>query len=140
MPYKNDDLVTAWASRIFRHISEKNRKKYNLQKTDFDFKYIKELYKIQNKKCYWFDIEIAPSKIPRHPLKPSIDRLDNNKGYTKDNIVLCSLMANLARNSLGEIEWKYVIKKFKDEILQKYMIESVEQKYYSNKFDIDFYM
>jgi hypothetical protein len=137
---KSDEHIKAWASRIFRHIAEKNRKKYNIYQNDFDSKYIKELYNNQNKKCYWFDIEITPSKIPRHPFKPSIDRLDNNKGYTKDNIVLCSLMANFARNSLQEEEWIDVVKKFKKELLQKYMDESFRENYYTNKFDIDFYM
>lgn len=35
---------------------------------------------------------------PGHPFSPSIDRLDNNKGYYKDNIRIVWHIENLCRN------------------------------------------
>jgi len=32
-----------------------------------------------------------------HPLAPSADRLDESKGYHKDNIVICTRLSNLGR-------------------------------------------
>ena len=132
MAYKNpsDRYVRAWQSCIYRHIRETNRLHFNLNDTDFDRHYITELYNNQNAKCYWFGIDLIPSRTPRHPYQPSIDRLDNDKGYTKSNIVLCSLMANMARNSLQEHEWKDIIKDFKHQIIYNH-------KLLVNKFDGD---
>ena len=67
---------------------------------------IKELYVNQNGECYWFGIELEPSLKPKHPYQPSIDRLDNSKGYTKDNIVLCCYSANIGRNRNTADDWK----------------------------------
>jgi hypothetical protein len=115
-----DRHINAWQSAIYRHILENNRKKYNILETDFDRHYINQLFLKQNKKCHWFDIELIPSRMPRYPFQPSIDRLDNSIGYRKDNIVLCSLMANLARNQLDECGWKNVIKQFKKQIIENH--------------------
>lgn len=67
---------------------------------------VKDLYKNQSGRCYWFGVGLEPSLIPRHPFQPSIDRLDNNKGYVKSNIVLCCYVANIGRNKNNISDWK----------------------------------
>lgn len=57
------------------------------------------LYEKQNGLCYWFGLPIVLTGETKHPQKPSVDRLISTSGYTKDNIVLCCLAANLGRNS-----------------------------------------
>lgn len=36
---------------------------------------------------------------PKHPFKPSIDRIDSSKGYTPDNIQICWLIENYCKNT-----------------------------------------
>lgn len=39
---------------------------------------------------------------PKHPFKPSLDRVDNAKFYTQDNVRIVWLIENYARNSFTE--------------------------------------
>jgi len=73
---------------------------------------IRKIYNIQNGLCYWLNI---PLDITFSDMlcQPSIDRLDNSKGYTKDNIVLSCLYANLGRNKATVKEFREFIKKFR---------------------------
>lgn len=105
----------SWAKRLYYYCKAKNKSKYNIL-VDFDVQYIEELYKKQNGKCYWFNLQLDVTARLRNSLKPSIDRLDNTKGYTKDNIVLCSTVANLGRSTMEVSEWLEVIKLIKESI------------------------
>lgn len=66
---------------------------------------ILEIWGQQGGKCYWFGIDMEPSSKPRHPNKPSLDRLDGGVGYVPGNIVLCCLAANLGRNNVPVEVW-----------------------------------
>lgn len=84
-----------WATTILDKARERSRKhcwEFNLDKN-----YILELYEKQNGKCYWFDLDMLNCLEDKHPLQPSIDRIDNDKGYTKDNIILTCFAANAGR-------------------------------------------
>lgn len=39
---------------------------------------------------------------PRAPFRPSADRIDNSKGYTKDNVRICWLIENYCKNVFPE--------------------------------------
>ena len=71
---------------------------------------VNELYRKQNGLCYWFKIPLIPSNKSKHPQQPSLDRLDRNKGYTKDNVVLCCYSANIGRNETDKETWEEFIK------------------------------
>mgnify|MGYP003648449343 FL=1 len=64
---------------------------------------VKELMDIfygkQEKKCYWFGVELNPDWIftPKHPMAISVDRFEYN--YDRDTVVICSRFANLGRNT-----------------------------------------
>lgn len=67
---------------------------------------INEMMENQNGLCYWFKVPLIPSNQKKHPQQPSLDRLDSNKGYTKDNVVLCCYSANIGRNENDLETWK----------------------------------
>lgn len=56
------------------------------------------LYNKQRGRCYWYGVALTPSVERRTPQKPSLDRLDNARGYTKDNVVLACYAANFGRS------------------------------------------
>lgn len=59
----------------------------------------------QNGECHYFRIRLNltllynnhPQYYPRNPIAPSIDRIDCDKPYTRDNIVVCLRFANTGR-------------------------------------------
>jgi len=67
---------------------------------------INEMFDKQNGLCYWFKVPLVPSNKSKHPQQPSLDRLDRNKGYTKDNVVLTCYSANIGRNENDINTWK----------------------------------
>lgn len=86
--------IQNWHEKLL-HSAKSTSKKYNLP-FDLDEKFIMDLWNQQIGKCYWLGIDLIPS-AGRSPSSPSIDRVDCDGGYTKDNIVLCSQFANLGR-------------------------------------------
>ena len=76
---------------------QRDKQKYQtLEDKIIDLKFIENLLKIQNNKCYWFNIELEIDSIEgsRNPSKLTIDRLDCTKGYSKDNVVITCYAAN----------------------------------------------
>ena len=67
---------------------------------------INEIYERQNGLCYWFKVPLIPSNKLKHPQQPSLDRLDGNKGYTKNNVVLSCYSANIGRNENNIDVWQ----------------------------------
>lgn len=65
-----------------------------------------EIWEKQHGRCYWFGVQLDldllykdhPDWMPKHPMAPSIDKIDPNGDYTKDNIVICTRFANFGRN------------------------------------------
>lgn len=73
---------------------------------DITKEFITNLWAKQNNKCSLTHIEF---QIPQErtggkasPYAPSIDRIDSNKGYTKDNVRLVCVAVNYALNEFGE--------------------------------------
>ncbi len=71
---------------------------------------VNTMYEQQEGLCYWFKIPLRPSEMTKHPQQPSLDRLDRNKGYTKDNVVLCCYSANIGRNENDVETWETFLK------------------------------
>jgi hypothetical protein len=60
---------------------------------------ILQLYESQDGLCYWLGVQLGDETLPnRHPLKPSLDRLDSSKGYIVGNVVLSCTFANLGKS------------------------------------------
>jgi hypothetical protein len=78
----------------------------------------------QEGKCYWFGIPLHPDDIFKvsYPLSMSVDRLDNTLGYEKDNIVVCSRLANLGRCNCSAENYKDVVHKLINPKTNKWII------------------
>ncbi len=87
--------IIDWTKTLFRSSQRASIKRK--QSCTITPKWIKDKFNKQNKRCYWLGIEMIPSIHPNHPQQPSIDRMDNSVGYTKENTVLTCLFANLGR-------------------------------------------
>lgn len=78
---------------------------------DIDEDYIKSIWQLDNI-CpitnikYWEDNNNFNS--------PSIDRIDNNKGYTKDNVRIISVKANFIKSNYSLDELEKIIKGFRE--------------------------
>ena len=101
-----------WAKLLFLHA--KKHCKYDF---DIDEQFISELYEKQNGKCFWFGVNLKPSNVAKYPWQPSLDRLDREKGYTKDNVVLACYTANIGRNTSDEATFSLFVKDLKETIL-----------------------
>ena len=62
---------------------------------------LKEQFLKQEGRCYWsgFPINMEGIRERKNPLAPSLDRLDDTKGYTRDNVVLTIRLFNLGRQT-----------------------------------------
>ena len=72
-------------------------------------------YEKQNGKCYWFgiDIDLDEVFIPYSIQAPSVDRINDSVGYTKDNIVITTRFVNLGRGNYSKEKFIEFIKKLK---------------------------
>ena len=65
---------------------------------------VQEVWEKQGGKCYYTDQPMILGPSPRRWQCVSIDRVDSNRGYEKDNIVLCRGIVNLVKNELSVSE------------------------------------
>lgn len=77
---------------------------------DLDKAFIKELLESQKYKCKYSGIKFE-NNFHNKLTYPTIDRIDSKKGYTKDNVCVCTLMINIMKNTLNVVEFKDLISK-----------------------------
>lgn len=89
--------ITNWHKKMaFTCSSDAKRRGFPC---DLDADYIKSLWEQQKGLCYWLGIPMVPSLDNKAPARPSLDKLDPPKGYTRGNVVLTTMFANMGRNS-----------------------------------------
>ena len=103
-----------WAKLLF--LGAKRHCKFEF---DIDEQFVLELYEKQNGKCFWFNVDLKPSNIAKYPWQPSLDRLDREKGYTKDNVVLACYSANIGRNTSDEATFSLFVEDLKKALSAK---------------------
>lgn len=100
-----------------RNNAKKRKLKFNLDRTD-----LYEIFKKQNGKCYYTNIDmkvISNGESFSGRDQPdldvvSVDRIDSSKGYFKNNIVLCCNSINKAKGSASFNEFKKFLQLIKD--------------------------
>ena len=130
---KNSKANKYWKVNNWSKVLEvqcQKRAKEKGQVSEITEEFIKELYKKQNGKCFWFGVDLVPSSKKKYPFQPSIDRIDNKKGYLKNNVVLCCFSANFARNE-NSFD---VFKEFCEELLEGKKTKKEEPKYTDKRF------
>lgn len=100
--YEPDNLIPDkyWIRKLFNLIKQRDKN------TDITKEWIKNQIIKQNHLCYHSGLKLVITEISRYPFKPSIERLNNNMAYTKDNCVLVCLGINYGRsnNSIEELQ------------------------------------
>ena len=89
--------------------------KYRKKETDLTPEYLKEIFETQNKKCVYtlVDLQLWNYKNKGKSDKiytASLDRIDSNKGYIKENVQFVSMAANLFKHTMTDLETKEFIK------------------------------
>lgn len=69
---------------------------------------IKDLWNKQDGRCYWLDIKmiLEDLEIKNSPFAPSVERLNNDLGYIRGNVVLASRFANRGRGAYDGEDFK----------------------------------
>jgi hypothetical protein len=98
----------------------RNSTKHKNKGCDINEEFLKQLWEKQDGKCYWFGCKIDLMQSTRHPLKATLDRLDNDKGYTKDNVVWASGLANMGRRDTPASEFRQVLNVVRDAVIEEY--------------------
>lgn len=90
-----------WYMKIVRKSSKKRNHSY-----DIDSKYLQALWIQQDGKCpitkQKLELRTHSYKNKSHPYSASLDRIDNDKGYTKGNVRFVALIFNYARNTFED--------------------------------------
>jgi len=77
----------------------KNRAKKYGDHDDITEEYLKELWNLQQGKCYYTGMDLVNE--PHHWNTASVDRLDSKQGYIRGNMVLCCDRINLMKGELS---------------------------------------
>lgn len=85
---------------------------------------LKAIYEKQNGKCFWFGVDLDldllykdhPDWYPKHPLCPSVDKIDPNGDYEASNIVICTRFANFGRNVYPFDKFSEIVAKLKSAV------------------------
>ena len=91
-PKKTNPIVVA------RKKGNQSTKRHKITITIED---LKDLWRAQSGNCFWLNIPMSLKDlfISHSPFAPSVDRLDNDRGYHRDNIVLATRFANKGRGA-----------------------------------------
>ena len=89
----------------FRYLLN-NVKRGRADLIDLDEQFLKELYNKQGGKCAITGLNmylrLNTTKGEKMPMQCSVDRIDNDKDYSKDNVRLTCLIANISRNIFSD--------------------------------------
>lgn len=101
------DIVTCLYDHGKRSKTAENKGGFQLSKED-----IEDLLEKQSYKCYYTGITFTKVLEDTNKLNhPTLDRIDSSKGYTKDNVVICTWWSNISKNDLSKEDFIEMCKK-----------------------------
>lgn len=103
-----------WQSRLLSNARARNKKKYQKQ-TSITAEDLNKLMQQQRGACYYTRIDFDLS-FRNKLTSPSIDRIDNTKPYTLNNIRLVIQFVNIGRNTATEKELVQLISQIKQHV------------------------
>jgi len=86
---------------------------------DLTEEFLTELWNKQEGKCYWLNIPITLEREKNNPLKATLDRLDPNRGYTKENVVWSSYFANIGRGNCSSEKFSRIVEMVSNSLMKK---------------------
>lgn len=95
-------------------------KRTHALEVSIDHEWVEEQFKRQDCRCYWTNMIMDMDNVfmPGYPFSPSLERLDSDKGYTKDNVVLCLSLFNLGRRRWPEDKYKLLLNQLQNHYSQ----------------------
>ena len=107
-------------------------KKNGIKRTEpldvtIDEMFLVKQFSRQNGKCYWTEFPIDPHGVyeKNNPLAPSLERLDESKGYVPDNVVICLRLFNLGRQRCPEKKFKQQVNQLREHFMGKQVTSSL---------------
>ena len=80
--------------------------------------YLTSQFSKQDGKCYWTDFPIDPYGVYESPNPaPSLERLDESKGYVPGNVVICLRLFNLGRQRCPEKKFRYQVNQLREHFI-----------------------
>lgn len=125
-PYKKlESYMKNSGSRTREAKQQKTRDRMKERPIELDWKDLKRIFEKQKEKCFWLGLKINPMDIfdKGNMLAFSVDRVYNHKGYTEENVVITTRLANLGRGSCQFEKFKENIIKIEKSIIEKYLEE-----------------
>ena len=101
-------IQSAYRSAAPGHIKKNGIKRTEPLDVTITESYLAEQFLKQNRKCYWTEFPIDPQGVfeSHNPLAPSLERLDDSKGYIPENVVIALRLFNLGRVRCPEVKFK----------------------------------
>jgi len=81
---------------------------------DIDYDFVINQWDIQKGKCFYSNIDMNLTARKKEPFQVSIDRIDSNKNYTKDNTVLCCQSINYMKNDYSLEDFSRFLKSLQE--------------------------
>ena len=129
-PYKKlEAYMRNSGSRTRDAKQQKTRDRMKERPIELDWKDLKRIFEKQDERCFWLGIKINPMDIfdKGNMLAFSVDRIFNHKGYTEENVVITTRLANLGRGSCNFEKFKKDIEKIEKSFIESYIKKNETQ-------------
>ena len=94
-----------WAKRLISYVNGPRHTSRTTDPFDLTPDFLEEMFSKQGGRCAWTGVTLTTEVNSDRLRIATLDRLDNSRGYTKDNVVLVCKAANQARGDASPEEF-----------------------------------